>query len=213
MQHVVRDLVAAQRLERAGTDVQRDQRGAYTARGQRRHQRRIEMQARSRRRYRTGLAREDTLVALAVGGRRCAADVGRQRHAAEAVEELERRRGQRHAPQLALAREHLQRAAGGSDGQPGADRLVRRELHQRLVTCQGALQQDLHPPARGLGTEQPCGDDARVVEHQQVAGPQALGQIAQGAVSNRTAGAIEQQQATGRAGGGGCWAINSAGRS
>jgi hypothetical protein len=80
------ELTVAERGEGAGADVQRDRRATDAARLQRREELGGEVQAGGRRGDGAGGAREDGLVALAVGvvGRR-ALDVGRQRDLAVAL--------------------------------------------------------------------------------------------------------------------------------
>jgi hypothetical protein len=63
---------------------------------------------------------------------------------------------------------------------------------QHLVARQHAFDQRLDRAAGGLFAEQPGLDDTGVVEHQQVAGLQQRGQVAEGAVHRRGATAVEQ---------------------
>ena len=92
MHDVTGEVLLANRLKSTGAHVQGDERAADPVCGERIDQRLIEMKARGRRRDRTKLARKDALITLAVGRLRAPFDVGRQRHLAEALEELKRRR-------------------------------------------------------------------------------------------------------------------------
>jgi hypothetical protein len=57
---------------------------------------------------------------------------------------------------------------------------------------QHTLDQGLDRPATGLAAIQPRLDDARVVEHQQVARVEQRGQVAEAPVHRRRAAAVEQ---------------------
>src|SRR5437764_1196757 len=99
------DVVGAQRLEGAGPHVQRDPGAVDAALAERLEQRLVEVQTRRGSGDRAGLARKEALVALAVECNGRAANVRRQRHRAEALEEWERRSRKRAAPQLTLPRQ------------------------------------------------------------------------------------------------------------
>ncbi len=84
------------------------------------------------------------------------------------LEELQRGARGAHLPQVLLLRQDLNRAAGGGDFQARADGLAGAQLHQRGAVGQDALQENLDPPAGGFGAHHPRGDDAGVIEDQQI---------------------------------------------
>src|SRR5438128_786947 len=86
------DAFRAHRLKRAVTDVQCDLDDFQATVAKPRQQWRIEMQAGGRGSDRTGGARKDRLVALAVGFAVLAFDVGGKRHMADAIDRLLHRR-------------------------------------------------------------------------------------------------------------------------
>src|SRR5579862_1756143 len=195
VQYVRGHLVRAQRLEGTRTHMQGNEAQAHSPRRERRHQRLIEVQACGRRCDRARLAREDALIALAIGGRDRAADVGRQRDLTETIEKFQRRPGNGDTPEFPFAADDAHRAACGCDLEAGTDRLARRELHQRLRRLRGALEKDFDAPAGGLLSDQTGGDDTRVVEHQQVASLELARQIAHLAVGQRSRRPNEHQHA------------------
>ena len=70
----------------------------------------------------------------------------------------------------------------------------RVQMRQRAAVALHPLDQDLHLAAGGPPAEQPRLEHAGVVENQQVAGIQHLGQIGEMPVLQRAAGAVEDQQ-------------------
>ena len=84
---------------------------------------------------------------------------------------------------------------------PGGGFLLTFMWATTSVRLQHALDQQFQLAAGGLLAEQARLDHPRVVEHQQVAGAQQRGQVAEDAVDRRVAGAVEQ--ARGAAFGGG----------
>ena len=193
------DVVGAQRLEGAGPHVQRDPGAVDAALAERLEQRLVEVQTRRGSGDRAGLARKEALVALAVKSIGHAANVRRQRHRAEALEEFQRRSRKRDAPQLILPRQHPHGTARGAHLEPGADRLAGRELRERLGAREGSLEQNLHATAGGLDAREPRGDHAGVVEHEQVPGLEEPGELAHRAVRERAASSVEHQHAARRA--------------
>lgn len=77
---------------------------------------------------------------------------------------------------------------------------------------QHALNQQFELAAAGLLAEQPRLDDFGVVEHQQVARLQQIGQVAKAPVDERVGPAIEQARSAARSAAG-CWAISASGSS
>ncbi len=71
---------------------------------------------------------------------------------------------------------------------PALGDLLGAHLRARLLRAEQAFDQDLHAPAAGLVAEQPRRDHPGVVEHQQVAGLQQLGQVADQQVLQRGRG-------------------------
>ncbi len=88
--------------------------------------------------------------------------------------------------ELAIAAQHLGLATGiERDQAAGLGRLAGADLYPRLTLAKQALDQDFHPPAAGLLPEQARRNDPGVVEDQQIAGLQQLGQVAHLAVGQR----------------------------
>jgi hypothetical protein len=54
-------------------------------------------------------------------------------------------------------------------------------------------EQDLHAAAAGAAPNEACADDARAVEHEQIAGPEQRGQLAKDAVCYRAGAGVEMQ--------------------
>ena len=79
-------IIDAHRLERAGTDMQRDVADGYATRGDALEKSLVKVQASRRRRHGARDAREHRLIAVAIGVRWGAIDVGRQWHLAMAIE-------------------------------------------------------------------------------------------------------------------------------
>lgn len=126
--------------------------------------------------------------------------VRRQGQLAVTLEEVDQILRPREAQQeeCALARHHadFQRAL---QQQPaaGPGRMAGTDLRQRLVAPDGTLYQHFDPAAAVLDAMQPGMQDARVVEHQQVAGAQQVGQIGEAPVL--PAVAVHDQQPAGGA--------------
>ena len=162
-------------------------------------QRRGEVQAGGRRRCRAGLGGVHRLVA--VGPVEAAVDVGRQWHLAVPGEQLER---------IVVARQ-LDRervAGGGARADHGDGHAV--ESEQRLAAAEAAgrpdqclprapgrvarlEQQDLRRPAGGPVQAEPGRDDPRLVDHDDVAGAQQIGELGHGAVLGRRAPPVDEQ--------------------
>jgi hypothetical protein len=77
--------------------------------------------------------------------------------------------------------------------------LARPHVHPRAVGTRGALQQDLHAPARRPAPFQPGRHDAGVVEHQKVAGLQQGRQVGEHEIAQAGARRIDREQPRGGA--------------
>ncbi len=156
-----------------------------------------------------GTAGEHGLVAVRIGQR--LVDVGRQRHLAEVGQHVELVVGlvvQGDEPPAVVAqhRSHL-------DGQgPAVLRALNSEerpdghaptgAHQRLPPAFGPTfeQEHLHGAAGVLAQVQPGGDHPGVVDHEQVAGVEQVGQVGHGAVLDRSGRPVVHQEPGGVAG-------------
>ncbi|MNV44906.1 hypothetical protein D3C71_1366840 [compost metagenome] len=194
-------IVHADRLEGARAHVQGHVAEIHALVLQRGQQGLIEVQAGGRGGHRADLAREHSLVALAVVHTRLALDVGRQRQPAGMQQPLLQRLGHvelQHI-ELAIAAQHLGLATGVErDAAARLGRLAGANLRAGLLATEQALDQDLDPAAGGLLPEQTRRDHPRVVEDQQVAGLQQLRQITDMAVIECLRRRRHQQQAAGR---------------
>ncbi len=198
--HVLVELVHPHRLEGAGAHMQGDVAELHPALAQARQQRLVEVQPGGGRGDRADFAREHGLIALAVFDTRLAADIGRQRQAASLEQPVLQRGRDLETQQieLAIAAQHLGLAAGiERDHAAGLGRLAGADLYARLALAKQALDQDLHSPAAGLLPEQARRNDPGVVEDQQIAGLQQLGQIAHLAVAEGRWRRRHHQQAAG----------------
>ena len=198
MHGVLIQILAAHRLESAGTDVQGQCGAENSARRECREQRFVEVQAGRGRRHRAGHAREQALVTLAIAGVRRARDVGRQRHAAMPFEELQRRLGQQHLPQVGMPGLQPHRTTGADELLAHPQPVAAARLHQGSVAGQRPLQQQLRAPAGCAVRREPGRHHASVVEHQQVAGMEQRGQPGEIPVFAAAGRAIEQQQPASR---------------
>ena len=180
MHAVFLDVLGPDRLEGAGAHVQRDGRDRGSPLPDLSEHLRIEMQARGRRRDRARAApRRPSGSARRPRRPGTWRDVGRQRHAAAALEHRGDRLGEAHAHEVVLAAEHL-------DGDAVADREPMARLErvpgvaerERLALAEDALDEELDAAAGALAAEQARLDDARVVQHQRVARVDQVRQIA-----------------------------------
>ena len=214
--------LGADRLKRAQADVQSDGRNfgaGLTALAQ---DFRREVQARGGRGHGTGMGGEDGLVALAVERLVGALDVRRQGHVADAAELLEEVAGVMEAQgalaegaatgdfglQLAieadaLADAHL--AAGMHQRLPGGGvagvRTNQEDFHfaLQILAAGGVLLPDGEGVHAGAMPVEAGWENFGIVEHQAVAGPQELRQIAEGGVLPAPLVAEEHQHARGGA--------------
>ncbi len=162
-------VLAFDRLERPGADMERDERRRDAGSRELTEHRLVEVQPRRRRRCRTRMARIDRLVARRVRGVGGTRDVGRQRHVAVTLEIIEKRAGtlqpQPEEPSIALDDGRL-RVARQQQFSSGFRRMARAKLEHRLVCRHLALEQELHPSAGRSPREEARLDHPRVVEHQ-----------------------------------------------
>ena len=93
-------------------------------------------------------------------------------------------------------------AAAQVDARAGQGLLADAHVGHDVVAFQYALDQQLQPAAAGLLAEDARLDHARVVEHQQVAGLQQIGQLVEDAVGGRVGIVAAVEQARGTALGG-----------
>ncbi|MCY1231077.1 hypothetical protein D9M72_435130 [compost metagenome] len=179
-------VLGAHRLEGAGAHVQRQEGAPHAGGIEPGEQRIVEMQARGGRGHRAGAARVDGLVAGFVVGVRVVRDIRRQRQAAVALDQVQRRLGEAQREELVHARAHgdgegvvgqMQRAALGR-GLGGA------HLGQHGVGIDHALDQHLDLAAAGLVAKEARLDHAGVVEDQQVVGTQVVDDVAEGTVDH-----------------------------
>src|SRR6266478_2113894 len=137
----------------------------------------------------------------AVGRRRGASDVGRQRHLAHSFEPGERRLVEREAEAPAAVAERgdpLAPAAREVDALAGA----RRAAHEHLplaVLPEWCDEEELEAPAARPPPGHPSRDDTRVVHDEHVPGAQEAREVADVRVAERCAAAVEHQEARRRA--------------
>ncbi len=168
--HLVRvDVIHPHRLKSAGAHMQSDEGMAHAPSPQRRKNLLVEMQSGGRARLRRpSCARIHGLVALLIRAFRRPVDVGRQRHCAVRLEKSQHVAGELQPEQIPLPCLH---ARGMAPGQPHRSRPFSvpcwLEVHQRGVRAEHPLEQHLDAAAALLGAENPRGDHARIVEHQQ----------------------------------------------
>jgi hypothetical protein len=206
---VLGERVDADRREGAEADVEGDRRDRGAASGDRVDQRRRQVQASGRRGDRARGAREDGLVAAAIGGRGAgrARDVRRQRQLADLLEEREDRGGVggRHGDRQGAAV-----AAGGGDGEGqlrrgvGVERIAGAERPARPGQTSprglaggdrgriGLDEQELDRPAARAMAADPGRHHARIVDDHHGLGREVLGQRGDRAVVDRF-GADHQQ--------------------
>ena len=167
----------------------------------------VEVQRRGRRRDRARLRREHRLVATLVVGAVVAGDVGRQRHVAVALEQLERIVGKAQLESEPSAPPRPSTSASKPSPLPrrrrlpGLRRLARAQLREHAPVGLDPLDQGLDRAAARLRAEQARLDDPGVVDDQQVAFAQQPRQVAEGEVARRFARAVEQPRAAALGGG------------
>ncbi len=207
MHHVLLHALRVHRLEGPQTDVQRDLRGFDAAGAERGEHLQGEMQAGGGGGNGAARARVDRLVALAVGRLVGPRDVRGQRHVPDLLhrrQKIRHRREPQGAFAEAAARHHLRREfVVRPEVEPLADPDLAPRVHQRLpgvgFAGQRRGQQRFHLAVEKLVRRRvaraerlrahplAAAEEARwkypgVVQHQQVAGAQELGQLAKPAV-------------------------------
>jgi hypothetical protein len=201
MHAMLLDPIHPQRLESAGTDVQRDLRGLDTACAQRFQKVAVEMQPRGRRSHRARPAREHRLIALAVGRRIRPRDIRRQRHVAVTFQQDERvfRGVEFQDEEFPFTPEHA-RLEGTLQVQtrPRLGRLARTHLGQQTVRVQHPFHQYFDATTAVFATVQARGNHPRIVQDQQIARTQQSAQVAESAIHDQAL-AIQTQQAARRA--------------
>ena len=198
MHGVVVHVLRTHRLEGAGADVKGHVVGLHAARGQCVEHGLVEMQAGGRGGHGASLAGEHGLVAVKVSVVGIALDVGRQRHAPHAQQQLLDGFGsiKSQAEELAVTTLHHQPATVAEFNDAAfLGLLADAELRTELVVVVQALDQDLHGATGFLVAIKARGQHAGVVEHQQVTGLQQLRQIAELAVVKLPGRHVEVQQA------------------
>ena len=211
---VLFDFVDAHRLEGAGADVQGDFRdcGAAAHRSASEYLRR-NAGPRSARRRRRGCG-VHRLVALGVVGARRVPDVGRQRHAAVALEHRvdrfaknERDTARRRAPRPSPRRSSTKTC------EPAAGGWLARMSASASRSPSDALDEQLDLAAARFAAGEARLDDARVVQHQRVVCVDELRQVGEREVLEAAGSRIQVQQAARAALRHGCWAMSSGGSS
>ncbi len=160
----------------------------------------VKVQAGGRRRDRARPLGVHGLVALRILGAGRVRDVGRQRHAAAALEQRRDRLGEAHADQVRLAPEHLDRnAVAHREPVARLERMARVRERERLALAGDPLDEQLDAAARALVAAQARLDDPGVVQHQRIARVDQGRQVGEGEVAQRAARAVQVQQAAGGA--------------
>ena len=147
---MILDALGLDRLEGAGTDVQRDGGDLDPRRLERLEHLAREVQPRGRGRHRSRLGGVDGLVPVAVLGQRRALEVGRQRHGAVALEHLEHRhREAQHADAVLAAGldQDLDRRRRSASTVPGASFFAGRAMaRQRSGSSPSSRSSSTLPP-------------------------------------------------------------------
>src|SRR5690349_3997709 len=186
------------RRKRPGAYVQRDERARNTSTCERIEGGIVEMQAGGWCGHGAGVARINGLVAVGVRGVRRVMDVWRERQLAVALEpRVERAR--------ALETNAVQPVEARFDDRLCARCELDRRADSRRVACAylnagcvgtiDSFDQDFHIAARWLASSQACVDDARVVEHEQVTGIEAIRKIDEAQVRQPIAIDVQQPAA------------------
>ena len=182
--------VDAHRLEGTRAHVQGDKRHLNAFGAQFIQQRFVEVQTSGRGGYRARPGAVDGLIELAVSVFIRAVNVGRQRHMANPVKDLQHRA-------LVVKFHFKQRAVTRQHGGLNALVVAQQQLGARLRRFRGAnmgedaliIQHPLHQhfdlAAAGLTTEQTRRDHPGVVKHQQIAGIELIEDVGEGAMRQR----------------------------
>ena len=159
-------------------------------------QRLVEVQRRGGCRHRAGARGEHGLVAGRVIVGVGVFDVGRQRHMAVLFEQLQRVGREAQMKQRIVGPRAAQHfgieGLRKTNSAAGPWRFARPHMRPDLVAVEHPLDQRFDRTTGGLFAQQARLDDARVVEDQQIAGQQQVGQLAKDAIGGQGAGAVEQ---------------------
>src|SRR5579875_432364 len=201
----------AQRSKGAEADMERDVRNLHAAICNLSERLRRKMQPGGGRGHRSALAGKDRLIAFAIGGLVGAMDIGRQRNVPDAVangEDIPDRRKLNEALAVATAIEHLgfenNLAVRSRKNQPLPDGDLAARPHERapFIFARGLGQHNFDAAgwlilfsAQGAAREEPCRNDAAVIEHQQIARLQQRGKLRKRAVAKCACDAIHDQHA------------------
>ncbi len=133
----------------------------------------VEVESRGRRSDGAGLASVDGLIAGRIV-RFCGAfDVGRQRHGAVALEEGQRLYAELELEQIVMTSDEARFcAARQRNRRLRTQRFARVHVREDAPIAQGALEQNLHLPARRFHSEYASRNHPCVVQHEQIAGRQ-----------------------------------------
>ena len=197
MHAVLGQVFGADRLERAGADMQGGGSDLDAPVGDRAQQRRIEMQPGGRRSHGPGMLAVHGLIALLVLGVRRARDIRRQRRAAVGIEKLQHIAGEPKQVELAATRHHGHDLAIHQERASGMQGLADAHLAQRGVSAFDPLDQDLGAPPGILDRAHPRLDDAGVVDHEEIVRAQQIDDLAETPVRDHVA--FQFQQPTVRA--------------
>jgi len=206
---MVFDSVYSHRLKRAVTNMQSDLGDFDSTRAQAVKQLGSEMQSRSRRRNRAPLARKDGLIAFGVKAVFFIAfDVRRKRSAADTIYDLVEVSFSfetDHAAAEITPFDHLsgELAACELDSRAWQQRFAR--LYQRFPNqrLDATHEKNFDAPTKhrlaahslpDSSSDQPCRKDSRVVENEQVAGIEVIGQLRKHRIDKRTGCAIDDHQ-------------------
>ena len=156
------------------------------------------MQARRGCGHRPGHCRVDRLIALFVRLVRRSINVGRQRDAAKAGDQRRNRLAEIQPVELALAPENANAVPLQQQMCTRSQRPVDAHLAQCLALALDSLDEDFGTPAGFLSRHQPRLDDTGVVDHQQIAGLQEIGDLDEAPMLGLAIG-LQHQQAAGGA--------------
>ena len=119
-------------------------------------------------------------------------DVGRKRHVALFVEDVEDGTFKGEFEELSFAALHRHDGVAEKELRPGLGRLARAKHRDRMGFVGNALNQRFDGPARFLLAQKARLDDARVVGDEQVARAQKLFDVGEGAVLHHVAGDVQK---------------------
>ena len=195
--HVHGQLVGADRLKRAGADMQGDRDNTNSPVGNRLQQRCVEVQPRRRRGDGAGMLAVHGLIALLVLGVRGTRDVRGQRRSAVGIEEFQQIAGELKPVELAAALQNGNDLAVHHERAAGMQGLADAHLAQRGVGTFDPLDEDFGATARILDRAHPRLDNAGVVDDEEILRAQQVDDLREAPVCDRIA--FQFQQPTVRA--------------